>query len=317
MKKIMFALIASALLANFAGISVSAADEKAPPVKDADKKTQPAKPAVTKPTTKPAAEKPDDKPLVIPDKIPTDPVENAKLAKAILEKASETVMKMKGFSCKTVQTSPKGDETITNITQRNNPDGTVFMRMDMIGQKEDKSDSMLFISNNDGYWYVIGNTAIKMTYLNKMQVDAMSNIGQIPKIGEDTQYSIKDGKINDIACFVVTGNISNEQLKILADLLLKTLPEDMKEMIKNEPVDITSGLPLVSKFFVGKKDYFTYSTEQYNKNGVKISQFTYTDVKLNIETGEELFCIPNDKEVKIANTITEYADFMINAFEKK
>lgn len=242
-------------------------------------------------------------------------ISNSEKAQKILEKAGKTMTEMKGFSAKTENVTQSGRKMISTMYQRNNPDGTIFMRMETGGAK----NPMTFISNNKGKWYIIGNTAIKMSYMTKMQADAMANVGQLPKIQNETKYSIKNGKINDIKCFVVTSKLSEEQIKATAEIAMKAIPEDMKKMMKkmNQPIDMAAKIPSTTKHYIGKKDYFIYSTENYNKNGNKISQMTYVDVKLNVEPDEKLFQIPENMEVKIAKTVMEFSEIMMQSQTSK
>lgn len=191
------------------------------------------------------------------------------------------------------------------------------MRMEMKGLKGPMA--MTFISNNEGCWYIIGNTAIKMAYMTKIQANAMANAGQVPKLQKGTVYSVKKGKINDIDCYVITNKMSEKQIKVATELAMKAIPEDMKKMMKNmnKTMDISSKIPAITKQYIGLKDYFIYSTEQYNKNGNKISQMTYNEVKLNFVPEDQLFQVPKYMEVKIAKTMKDYADYMVNAVSKK
>ena len=237
-------------------------------------------------------------------------------AKAILEKANKTMKNMKGFSATIVSETPTGKKAESKYYLRNNPDGTMFMRMEMKGGMF----SMVFLSNADGFWDIVGNTAIKMSYMTKMQTNMMGKtIGKLPEFKSGCEYSVASGKVGEIPCYVVTSKLSKKQFETLADTTMKALPPGMLKALENsgKKMDLTSMIPMITKQYIGKKDYFAYSVEQFSKNGSRISKISYTDVKLNVSPDEKLFRIPKNMEVKTAKTMTEYADAIIKASMKK
>jgi hypothetical protein len=275
MNKQIFAVIASALLANFAGIAVFAADEKSPPVKDADKKTQPAKPAVTKPTTKPVAEKIADKPLVIPDKIPTDPAENAKLAEGILQKASMDMMGGKGSKIKTYTTATfvKNNDTqsLRKWYYKNNKDGTRWHRMDSyISTDGKKWTKTIRLKNDVGQWTIIGDTAIKSVINTNLPLKT-NNDNEITH-----NYLLKEKTFNNIPCWVVT-----------------------YKMLKN------SKIIYCIEFYIGKEDYFMYSQRDYDENGNMMSQLDENNVDINVDIDDKLFSILPECKITVPKDLEE------------
>ncbi len=237
---------------------------------------------------------------------------NSEKAKMLLEKARKTMKRMKGYSATMLTENLTGKSMTSKYYALNNPDGTVSMRMETA-----HIPPMVFITNSQGHWYIVGDVAIKLNYMTKMQANAMANIGQLPKVQDDVTYSVENGKINDVECFVVTTKMSDKRIKAAADFILKSLSEDMRKIVRKNKMDLTANIPVMTKLYIGKDDLFVYSVEQYSKAGTRISRTTYKDVKLNVAPDKHLFEIPADKKVKVAKTIMDLPKIMMGASKEK
>jgi hypothetical protein len=257
-----------AVIANFAFAVPSGAEEKS-----ADKKTAPAK--EQKSTTE---KKTPDTPLVIPDPLPTDPTENAKIAKAILEKAEKN-MKGEG-NIKTYTTSEEhkdiksdfvfGTKTFVKI----NPDGTEWSRLESLykiqGETSMKTRT-IYLSNDEGDWEIYGDTAVKWAFYKPKPSNDIEK-------GITINYDIKKSKHNEVNCYLVTE----------------------RYMKSNEIVK-------VKQYSVGENDYFIYLTMEYDKNGKENTKMTmnHQNVKINIPLEDSLFKVKDSMKIVIANSIDE------------
>jgi hypothetical protein len=277
MNKKILVLIVSALLANFAGIAVSAADEK----------NQPAKPVVVKNN---------DKSLIITDKISTDPVENAKLAKEILGKGKENLKRINYKSTYVDDTNGKKGTRI--ICNKSNPDGTNDYRYE--NSVEGAFYTSLMIRNRDGNFDIYRNTAVKSTFDDGY--DGMS------EQGEQAAYSLSEGSHRGIPCYVITKKIQPDEGRY--DSYLKHMEKVLVNkytaaQLKNS---FESAFPTIEVFHIGKNDGFIYEYTYYNVRGQKAAFTNYGDVELNASLDDKLFEIPDNFIIRIANNPTEFND---------
>lgn len=261
MNKTMFVLIVSAFLANFSGIAVFAADDKAPLAKNTAAKT-------------------DDKPLIVLDKIPTDPAENAKLAKEILEIAEKT---MKGEGAIKTFTAWEEKNNPTNTLKSKletyvkfNPDGTEWRRLDLTIDGDQKSNPVkkTWIRNNDGYWTIIGDTAIKKAYEKNNDANGIETAPDVIK-----HYNIGNSTRDGIACFIVT-----------------------RKFVKNDKII------KIKEYAIGSADYFIRMQKEYDENGKEDAgrDLIYRNVKTNVSIDDSLFKIDGSLKVHYAQTSDEF-----------
>jgi hypothetical protein len=262
MNKTILALIVSAILANFAGIAVYAADVK----------TQPVKPVVAKNN---------GKSLVIPDKIPIDPAENAKLAKEILEKAENNMRgngDIRTYTSSEETKDPKsGIISASKTFVKLNPDGTEWRRLETLTKMRFGTSVEMgkaFLINDEGLWEIYGDTAVKWAFYKPKPSNAIEKdiiIG----------YDVKKSKCDEVNCYLVT----EKYLK--SDKIVKA-----------------------KQYSIGENDLFIYSTKEYEENGKENPRkaINYRNVKINIPIEDALFKIEDTMKIVIANSIDETID---------
>jgi hypothetical protein len=256
-------------------------------VKDTDKKTQPAKPAAAKPTTKSATEKIADTPLVIPDKIPTDPAENAKLAGAVLERAEKN-MRGEGYIKTFVAISGElpPDEIIRSIVKiyvKSNPDGTRWKRKDQYIISRDNLKKVTKYSdvlNDTGTWEIIGNRAIKMAYFDKVSADIQKREHEFGLSDGNKKLQCKKIKYNNISCILVM--------------------EDRKKV--------------AVQYVIGEENGFIYKTTEYDRATGKITyEMIYDNVVINVSIKDEMFEVNKEYKIMIADSEEKHIDLPIEA----
>jgi hypothetical protein len=257
-----------AVIANFAFTAPSGAEEKS-----ADKKTAPAK--EQKSTTE---KKTPDTPLVIPDPLPTDPTENAKIAEKILEKAWKK--KCKTFVAVNREQGTE-DISITRIYQKNNPDGTRWERNeDYYSPSGDtrRMTKVVYIQNDSGKWYIYPDIAIKLPPLSRSVPD-ISNDGQ----KEETfvrKHTVKMAERHGIACYLVT-------------LSITTSDGSFRRM---------------SQYYIGRDNFFLYRTVEYEENGKICGDIYYDNVEIDLPLDDKLFEINPNIPTAIPKTFDEYVE---------
>ena len=109
--------------------------------------------------------------LVVSNKIPTDPAENAKLAKEILEKGKENLKRMNYKS--TYVDDTKGKKRTRIICNKSNPDGTNNYRYE--NGVEGSFYTSIMIRRSDAVFHIYGNTAVKVNYDDGYEGPSMGN----------------------------------------------------------------------------------------------------------------------------------------------
>ncbi len=247
------------------------------------------------------------------------PEENAKRAKEILEKARNAMMSFKNYKTTSVKKVSEKQKRITVHYFKNNPDGTHCFRTESIVERNGKkSVSFLMINNETGMWNITKTKAIKMAYMSDMQKDIMAKVqgqGQILKGLQNGNISVKEVIFNEIPCFMITTKQSKEQLEFIFKMTKNSMPKDL---LNNTKVNIEDLIPVATRQYIGKDNYFTYGTEQFNAKGKKMgNSLIYENVEINVEMQDELFNIPKDREVIIAKTLEEYTKCMTSEILEK
>jgi hypothetical protein len=169
---------------------------------------------------------------------------------------------------------------------KNNEDGTQWTRMDSYSSRDDgktwKKSS--YIQNNSGKWKIIGEIAIKMV-----------NTLAAPITKEPTdnkfEYTIKDDDFANVPCWRIT---------------VKTL-RNLKVIYCME-------------VYVGKKNYFVYSTRFYDENGNMIDGFDAIDdernIKFNVNIEDAMFEIPAGYKIMLPTDMDNRLNIELDARKK-
>jgi outer membrane lipoprotein-sorting protein len=248
--------------------------------------------------------------------------DSSKKAEGILAKASEAVAKMT-FKSRSIQKTVGVQKNITtNIYQKSNPDGTVWIKVESIKENEKKENEVIsvFLQNDEGMFFIAGKIAVKLAYMNTLQNNMMNNMGQVPLAvnGNSVKYSLVEKEHNGIPCYVVDVKTTNtiETDKEILEATKKSLPDDIKKILDEQNINLSAMMPSVVVYYIGKNDNFVYSMRNYNSKGKLISQINYENVELNVKLDDNLFEIPKGLEVKVANSINEYSKYLSEAMLK-
>ncbi len=265
-----------AVIANFAFIAPSDAEEKAA----VGRKSAPAKGQKAATTEK----KTPDAPLVIPNPLPTDPVENAKIAKKILEKATgkevnKTIISEKQFE----------DGTTIKSYSKITPDGIYLYRSETIRKLENGKECKenISIRNGSGKYYILGNIAIKDEYSKVSREDVGDN--KLPEKSIFT-YSIKESSYKGKTCYEIT---------------------EKEDSLALEGNDIA-----ITVYVIDKCINIVLSTRYFDKNGKLVVETDFDSVKTSVQVEDNLFDIPDNSIIFNAKTQNEFIEMMTIARDK-
>ena len=244
--------------------------------------------------------------------------ENAKRAKEILEKANKAMTTVKDVTTTTSKIMP-GDLVQTMIQYwKNNSDGTIFTRTESYLNRKNKKRkiSSLFINNDKGMFHIMGNTAIKMAYVSNMNKSVMkhvnkSNMGKLNKDNIGGNISVKDGKLNEINCYIITVKKSKEEIDFMLNIMTKSMPQ------LGNIDDFKKNIPIISQYYISKENNYIYSTSQFSKNGKKISDQTYDSIIINSGLEDDLFTISDEMKIYEAKTMTDYGNIVLENLKNK
>jgi hypothetical protein len=236
------------------------------------------------PATKPTTEKVAEKPLVIPDPLPTDPAENAKLAKAIIEKARNS-----RISIITKAKRKIVDSIVKKTTWiKYNPDGTSFMRIET---KSEKLPLKVFLNGVDGNaWRIVGDIAIKEGFRAEEEREVYEEAMKQGKL--DLSYKVEETLYKGLHCYKITAS----------DIVTESLAQN----------DICKDV-----YIIDKKYLFIYSEAAYSKNGKKLYDINRDEIKILEEVDESIFKVPDNCKMFTANNIDQLSAMMRIALNKE
>ena len=195
------------------------------------------------------------------------------------------------------------------VVQQILPDGTKLSRSERVG-RDDNSRWML--TNGDGAYMIIGNTAIKtdeVTSDPQKEIDKMFD-GAEPRLPSETTVELTE--LNGVECYLATRkfHLSDSDKKAVYNLL----PEEIRSRISLE--QLVKSLPATIQLYIGKEDSFPYKVAVYNPAGQLISSQSYSEFELDPDLPDDYFEIPAGIKVVVPKSINEITRAVIDAMRE-
>lgn len=224
-------------------------------------------------------------------------------AKEIYARSKESMKKM---SYKSTLVENKGKVKTTRIIYHKvNPDGTNDQRFESISQG---SSPFIMITNKDGNFQFIGNTALKQ-YIEDARRET-------PEQEEQATYSLAEGAHRGIPCYIITRKKEpdEKQFKRYTERLTDAQKKDKSPEELKESFDKSFGVTEVC--YIGKNDGFNYEYAYYTIHGKKMS-IDFGDVELNPVLDDKLFKIPDNFTVRVAKNQDEWFKIFMELYNKE
>lgn len=214
-------------------------------------------------------------------------------AKTVYGKMLSTRKSVETYSATQTLTTPAGTEKcrIIEMTDRN---GDLFQRQE--------SGTSIIIQSGKEKWMMFGNSAIKISYQTSLNHDFAKKNGDENKYkglkNDPKKYSISEIIYENTPCYCVNIAYSDEYVNTITKML------DASNIVKNAK----DFVPKEFRHYIQKNNYLLRGVEIYNIQGAKISETSYTNIKINEPLSMTLFEIPknckkyevkSDSEMKI------------------
>jgi len=189
-------------------------------------------------------------------------------------------------------------ETTSKVAQKNNPGGKNYTKTEM----SMRGFSQTTLLNKDGMYIIKGDEAQKMGFINEL-VGNMDMSKMMDKVAGEMKLDSEEKTYDDMPCYLIRQNGENLR-KIMMETQEK-ISKGIKE--KNKPAmdmsKLEGMLPDHYTYYIGKKNYFLYVVNSYNKNDELITSVMYKDIKINIGLKDDYFNLPVGVKVKEAASI--------------
>ncbi len=232
---------------------------------------------------------------------------DAERAKEILAWSMETVKNLPSYSATQINEMPNGGMIRTQISFKNQPDGTIWLRTEAKAESSLPIPPVIIIQNAEGMWQLVGSKAIKMEFMTEQQKKCTTIAMEMmdPSKLVAPELKLEEKEVQKIPCWAITMKNSGGNLSEM-ESVLKQMPgmegEKLKEM-----------LPAITVQYIGKANGFPYGMESFNSAGVKINSQIYSEVNLEPNLENAYFQIPADYEVIVATSPQDMSKVMVDA----
>lgn len=229
-----------------------------------------------------------------------------------------------GTSKTTSRTVRNGLVTVVTTLRKRAPDGIWLYRRESvtIDQKTEKpvqGSESISIVNRQGSWLLIGKTAIKREFEEKLAKTAIQtgeSLRNELKVDRGQRSRFNVGKVNfrGVECHIVRKvytketaenleRVARDAIKAADHLLRKDLPRETVEKFKAKSLNI---VPFLTEYFIRIEDNALMGEREYSSAGDLISEIYYDDVVLGLPLADDQFEIPDNFKRKTASNLLEY-----------
>ena len=216
-------------------------------------------------------------------------------AKAILEKAIK-VQQTTTFSA--IIASGAGEMKVEQkIIQFQNSDGIVSRRIETRNAVD--GELSLHLENERGKYDVFPEQK-KVIKLNFSRED------EEPNYFEFALFEMKHGQISGHSCYIITSKIedSPDVFAAFSDVVKSTAQVPMSNSHCKQI--FLKVFPAVSVYYIGKDDFFIYSSEHFTFDGKSKGRVVFSNVNFHPSINASIFEIPPDYSVEYVNNGKDY-----------
>ena len=224
-------------------------------------------------------------------------------------KSSATI---KSFSAEQYESSPAATRSTNPASacmyfQTNHPDGRVESRVEVrMTTGTGATNSTITIQNGDGLWLLARGRAIKMEFFGSQLATLNQSMATMPPPDKNgMSATVEQVTFHEIPCYLLTETMDTS----LADTTKHFIQNSgLDKVVGGTALDINKLFPVKCRYYVGRNDYFLYSVQKFDKDDAKVSELTYSKVKINPVLPENTFSLPQGTQIIIARSIKEYVD---------